>query len=354
MHLSRRRPARLVAGVAVATVAALAAAVPAVAADPSYVALGDSYSSGTGTRSYLDDGTSCQRSVYAYPSLIASAQLYALNFRACSGATIGDVTNLQLSALTSSTSYVTISVGGNDAGFASVITECALPGWMSNCNGKISKARSYITNTMPGQLATLYGKIRAQAPNAEVTVVGYPRLFNGKDCNALTWFSSSEESKLNQTADLINSKLSAVASSAGFSFADPTSRFIGHAVCDSPEWVNGLSYPVSESYHPKISGHRYGYYPTVSPSVAGVAAALTRSVMSRVVTSSSTLAARQREYADADAAISPEVVRAPDLTSKRARVAARRAGVDLGSRASINRMDRIFSARQARRWARNH
>ena len=41
---------------------------PAHAAATSYVALGDSYSSGTGTRSYISDGTSCQRSVYAYPA----------------------------------------------------------------------------------------------------------------------------------------------------------------------------------------------------------------------------------------------------------------------------------------------
>ncbi len=57
-----------------------------------YVALGDSYSSGVGTRTYIDDGTSCQRSVYAFPSLIASAKGYALNFRACSGAKVSDVT----------------------------------------------------------------------------------------------------------------------------------------------------------------------------------------------------------------------------------------------------------------------
>ena len=49
-------------------------AAPAQAAPPSYVALGDSYSSGVGTRSYLNDGSSCQRSVYAYPSLIAAAK----------------------------------------------------------------------------------------------------------------------------------------------------------------------------------------------------------------------------------------------------------------------------------------
>ena len=77
----------------------LAPASPASAAAPSYVALGDSYSSGTGTRSYISDGTSCQRSTYAYPSLIAAARGYALNFRACSGAKIADVTNTQLSAL---------------------------------------------------------------------------------------------------------------------------------------------------------------------------------------------------------------------------------------------------------------
>ena len=62
-------------------------------AAPSYVALGDSYSSGVGTRSYLSDGSSCQRSVYAYPSLIATARGYALNFRACSGAKVADVTS---------------------------------------------------------------------------------------------------------------------------------------------------------------------------------------------------------------------------------------------------------------------
>ena len=68
--------------VATTLLAALLAAPPAVAAAPSYVALGDSYSSGTGTRSYLADGTSCQRSTYAYPSLIAVAPEHARKFSA--------------------------------------------------------------------------------------------------------------------------------------------------------------------------------------------------------------------------------------------------------------------------------
>jgi lysophospholipase L1-like esterase len=238
---------------------------PAHAAGPSYVALGDSYSSGVGTRTYISDGTSCQRSTYAYPYLIAQQRGFALSFQACSGAKVPDVTSNQLGALSTGTAYVTLSVGGNDAGFSSVITECAQPGWMSDCDGAINTAQSYINNTLPGSLSTLYASIRTKAPNAKVVIVGYPRVFNGEDCNAGTWFSPSEETRLNQTADLLNSKLSAAASAKGFAFANPTSRFVGHAVCDSVEWLNGLSSPVSESYHPNRTGQASGYTPLVSP-----------------------------------------------------------------------------------------
>ena len=243
--------------------------VPATAAAPTYVALGDSYASGVGTRSYISDGTSCKRSTYAYPKLIAAARGYTLTFKACSGATVASVTSGQLSPLTASTSYVTISVGGNDAGFADVITECALPGWASNCNGAVDGAQAYINNTLPGRLSTLYASIRAKAPNATVVVVGYPRIFNGEDCNAGTFFSPAEETRLNATADLLNSKTAAQASAKGFTFANPTSRFVGHAVCDSPEWLNGLSNPIAESYHPNRTGHSGGYTPLVSPLLTG-------------------------------------------------------------------------------------
>ncbi|MGH3413315.1 MAG: SGNH/GDSL hydrolase family protein [Marmoricola sp.] len=237
------------------------------AAGPSYVALGDSYASGTGTRSYINDGTSCERSVYAYPWLVAQAKGYALSFQACSGATIPVVEGNQLGALSGSTSYVTITVGGNDAGFSHVITTCAEPGWMSDCNGAIDQAQAFIENQLPGALHTLYTDIRADAPSAKVVVVGYPRLFMGEDCNAGTWFSPSEESRLNDTADMLNSTFATAAGSAGFGFANPTSRFIGHAICDNPEWLNGLSNPVSESYHPNRDGHADGYEPLVASAL---------------------------------------------------------------------------------------
>ena len=311
------------------TLALVAAASPAHAASPAYVALGDSYSSGVGTRSYINDGTSCQRSIYAYPSLLAAQKGYALNFRACSGATVADVTNTQLSALSSATRYVTISVGGNDAGFADVLTECAMPGWASDCNGAINGAQNVINNTLPSRLSTLYAGIRSRATVAKVVVVGYPRIFMGEDCNAFTWFSPAEETRLNQTADLLNSKLSAAAGAQGFSFANPTSRFIGHAVCDNPEWLNGLSNPVSESYHPNRTGHSSGYAPLVSPLLTGAPARITAAVLDRAGSSAAAQAAQQRQYADLDRTIRPERFRVPDLHSARVRAAARAHGIDL-------------------------
>ncbi|MEO7060845.1 MAG: SGNH/GDSL hydrolase family protein, partial [Lapillicoccus sp.] len=65
-----------------------------------------------------------------------------------------------------------------------MLTECALPGWASDCDARIDTAQDFITGTLPSRLTTLYSSIRAKAPNAAV-VVGYPRIFQGEDCNAL-------------------------------------------------------------------------------------------------------------------------------------------------------------------------
>ena len=327
--LARPKTRRLLPAVLLALAAPLLPAAPASTAAPAYVALGDSYSSGTGTRSYLADGTSCQRSAYAYPSLVSAARGYSLNFRACSGARVADVTNTQLGALSASTSYVTISVGGNDAGFADVLTECATPWWAGNCDAAIDQAQAFINNTLPGRLSTLYAAIRSRAPQARVVVVGYPRIFMGEDCNAGTWFSPSEQTRLNQTADLLNSRTAARATARGFGFANPTSRFVGHAVCDDVEWINGLSNPVSESYHPNKRGHSSGYTPTVSPLLTGATVTASRAVVGAAAARADELAAQQRAYSDIDASVEPDPVIAPDVTSPRARALARAHGVDL-------------------------
>ncbi len=240
--------------VSLLTLAAGVIGTPAAHAATSYVALGDSYASGVGTRTYYSDSGSCYRSPYAYAVVDAARIGATLSFQACSGAKAADVKNSQLGTLTASTGLVTVQVGGNDIGFSPVLTECAQPGWASDCNGAIDGAQTKISSTLPAALDSLYTSIRSKAPSAKVVVVGYPRIFNGEDCNAGTWFSPSEETRLNQTADQLNAKIANRAAAKGFSFVNPTSAFVGHAVCDNVEWLNGLSNPIRESYHPNRNG----------------------------------------------------------------------------------------------------
>ena len=325
---------------------ALLVPTPAQAAGAAYVALGDSYSSGTGTRSYLSDGTTCQRSALAYPSLLASSRGYALDLRACAGATVADVSAAQLGALGAGTTHVTLSVGGNDAGFADVLTECAKPSWASSCGTAVDRARAFITTTLPGRLTTLYAAVRARAPQAQVVVAGYPRVFSGVDCNALTWFSATEMSRLNATADLLNTTTKGLAGKAGFAFSDPTAAFTGHAVCSSSEWLNGLSSPVSESYHPNRLGHASGYAPVVGATLTGAPVTVTAATVQLAEASADEQAAKQRPRAELDRRITPKPFRLPDLSSPQVRAAAARAGVDLRSRASIDAADRAHGAVQ--------
>jgi lysophospholipase L1-like esterase len=309
------------------TTAALTAAVTlltagtAAAAPSRYVALGDSYSAGTGTGSYLPDGTSCLRSVYAYPSLLASSKGYALDLRACSGATTADVSAVQLSAVDGTAAHVSLTVGGNDAGFAAVLTECAKPAWASNCNGAIDKAVSTIDGVLPARLTSLYTAVRSRAPQAVVVVAGYPRVFNGADCNALTWFSPTEQARLNATSDRLNSRIAAAAQAAGVRYSSPTAAFVGHAVCDRSAWLNGLSSPVVESYHPNRLGHAAGYAPLVGSVLTGstVTAATTASGTTRRAAEASAeeLTARQRPHAAKDRTITRKDFVAPDSTARR-------------------------------------
>jgi lysophospholipase L1-like esterase len=257
---------RLILVSAAVTVLCLAGVTQAQAAAGPYTALGDSYSSGVGSRTYYSDSGSCYRSPLAYPVRVAAQLGAPLTFAACSGARVPDVLN-QLAGLTTGTAFVTVSVGGNDAGFADVITQCALP-WPWTCTSQITAANNYIRNTLPGALDNLYNQIRAKAPNAKVAVVGYPRLFNGEECNVLARISPAEQSSLNATADLLATTTAGRASAHGFRFVDVRTAFTGHAVCDDVEWLNGLSNPVLESYHPNSTGQASGYTPLVASALS--------------------------------------------------------------------------------------
>ena len=171
-----RRSVRLCATLLVvaAVCAVVAAAGPASTTTWNYVAMGDSYSSGVGTGSYTLDST-CKRSVYAYPYLFTQKHtMGSFAFVACSGATTADVISKQLPSLSATTNLVTLTIGGNDIGFASLIEQCVL----SNCATALVNTTATLGSTLKPALDTTFSDIRQAAPNATVIVLGYPRVFS--------------------------------------------------------------------------------------------------------------------------------------------------------------------------------
>jgi lysophospholipase L1-like esterase len=239
-------------GLALLCVGLLVPAASAAAA-PQYVALGDSYSSGVGTRVFYEESGECSRSPDAFGPKIAAAKGYTLSFQACSGAKTPEVNEKQLGTLSATTSLVTISIGGNDSGFSNVILNCAL--YYFTCGSAISEANEFIKNKLPGLLETTYKDIRAKATTAKVIVLAYPKLFTkeGATCN-VNFLTSGNEKKMNESAEKLDAVIRARAEAMKFTIVNPTAAFESHEVCSSSEWLNGQSNPLSESYHPNVNG----------------------------------------------------------------------------------------------------
>jgi lysophospholipase L1-like esterase len=247
--------------VLVPVAAAIGIVVPmgiAHAAPVSYVALGDSYSSGVGTNSY-DLNSACARSSKAYPALVAAAKAFALNFQACSGATTTDVINKQVAALSTSTNLVTVTAGGNDLGFTNLLVTCTL----SNCTSAINSTINTANTTFAAKLDAMNTQIKNRAPGATVIVLGYPHLFT-KTCLGALGISSAEVTAANNLADAIDNVTRTEAAKYGFTYKSAVAQFNNHGVCASSAWLNGLKLsPVSDSYHPTATGHSSGYAPLV-------------------------------------------------------------------------------------------
>jgi lysophospholipase L1-like esterase len=304
----------------VAVASAAGASGHATAASYSYVALGDSYSAGEGVRPFIDDG--CHRSARAYPTWVklpgAGQTLYAIAsstgqtgsvrkaagvtwaFWACSGAKTTNVLPQSLggtpqqragrvvpglrpqldSADLKRADLVTLTIGGNDAGFVDVLTICAV----SNCNTRAFEQgrRAIIAATKP-KLESVYRAIAARAPRARILVLGYPQFVPAtkaeQSCSALSAFRGEGPmlrrlgARLNAT---IGAAVAAVAKSGPrIEFVPAAARFAGHEVCgrEGP-WVNGIvTSPVGlgidpGSFHPNLAGQRQGYGALVNATLA--------------------------------------------------------------------------------------
>ena len=244
-------------------------AVPAAAAATevkNYVALGDSFSAGVGA-----PGQSglCLRSSRSYTSLWASNN-DPDSFRslACSGAKTSEVLALQIPFLSSKADLITLTIGGNDAGFADTVIHCTLSS-DSSCAAKVESARTHITGALKTALDRTYAAIKRKAPKAEVVVLGYPRLFDVSAASCgFAGMSQVKRRAINAGADTLSGVIEERATAAGFTYVDVRDRFEGHGACGPSPWINGLvAIPPQNSFHPNAAGYSSGYLPEMSAAL---------------------------------------------------------------------------------------
>jgi lysophospholipase L1-like esterase len=257
--MGQRRPLAVLALIVLSLAGGtVTAASPAQAAEIEYVALGDSYSSGVGTP---EAEGPCLRSPQGYPQLwVDTHEVSSFVDASCSGAKTDDVRADQVSSLSSETDLVTITIGGNDVGFADTMIICAL-GTTASCLDAVERGREYAKTTLPGDLDATYTDIRERAATAQVYVLGYPRLFEEGDCPG--GLAPEKRAALNDAADELSDIIAGRVAAAGFRYVDVREQFAGHGVCAATAWINDFSLSV-RAYHPNPEGYRSGYLPALS------------------------------------------------------------------------------------------
>ncbi len=284
----------------------------------SYVALGDSYSSGEGLAPYYansdisaydngDDPTdSCHRSSQGWPLGVYSSLVSAhpgsteFHFLACSGATIddvyqeddddgtlptdkGEVPQMEEGWLDENTTNVTVGISGNDARFADILKGCMIATvsamdcvdsnyYLGSDPQPLTTEEPIVINSQESRLTELIGQIHVLAPNASIVLMGYPYIiaspsdFNPLDLSCVA-ISTQDDIWFEQEDDLLDGVMrSAVSGLSYVAYTDPKQQFLHHEACTdaAPEWINsvlglsdtgsGPSLPGSGSFHPKVAG----------------------------------------------------------------------------------------------------
>ena len=253
-----------------------------------YVALGDSFSSGQGAGVYDTDTVTstnkCYKSYHGYGRILGrdtSSPLMLTNFAACGGSitdnidtntTYPGITQKQDQALSSNTKVVSITIGGNDIGFAGAVTECVKASvGLGNCTTAIADARSQL-QSLPTKLNRVYADVLSKTSsqnggvNAQIYVLGYAPLLSASapDC-VINDFPFGGDNKtaaillLNDLNKAISDAVTA-ASNPRIQYVNPVgtnSPFIGHSLCTAEPYFNGITGPdIGESFHPNPKGQK--------------------------------------------------------------------------------------------------
>lgn len=221
----------------------------------SYVALGDSFTSGPGIGEQQDGAGFCQRSDRNWPSLLATSKDLELDDVSCVGATTADLASTVGSGVVdAATRLVTIGTGGNDSGlFSSLITSCA--GGGDACRPFVEDRLPRILEQTSRDIAALLTTVRETAPDATIVLVGYPRIVPESGACAVLGVPDAE--LLASAEDALDRSLAAAAEQAGEEYVSVRAASRGHDACaGSQAWTNGRTAAAGDgiSFHPTALG----------------------------------------------------------------------------------------------------
>lgn len=267
-----------IAATAVMTAGLLVPASASVAAPPSpvnYVALGDSYAAGFGAGAYVNE---CGQSPLGLPGLLDERKHIQLTFNAaCSGALAGAIPGgvpdlpEQIAGLAGvgvigpQTGLVTVSAGGNDVDFGSIVGACATQP-LAVCRQVIDASVLKAQTLVAADLDAAYAQLAAAAPNAQVIVTGYPHLFSPEFGNA-TLLSLEAQQLFNAGTDALNAVIEDRAEDAGFEYVDVTKRFDKHGIGSPNPWITFTGFTAIDDLHPTAKGYQSGYLPEVRKAI---------------------------------------------------------------------------------------
>jgi hypothetical protein len=244
------------------------------------VALGDSYTAGDMLPFDLTaEPLGCLRSTRSYPVLVARAlrDTRGLIDAACTGAGWSAMTTAehtstrdnppQLSALTSDTKLVLLTLGGDDLGFLNTLKECMKLSWTKPWG---SPCQQHFTANGTDQLAALVSaegphittaltQIHAKAPGAKVILISYPDMFPQRgSCWPVVPITSGDIAYLRGIEVKLNATLQASAQASGTTFIDTYTPSIGHDFCADGDvrYVEGLvPGSLTAPFHLNARGH---------------------------------------------------------------------------------------------------
>lgn len=274
-----------------------------------YLGMGDSFASGQGAYSYRGGtdtaNNACHLSSKSYPFLLTSQKFASGQSVACSGAKTRDIIfssgkyegqvkdkiikdkreNVEEIVRDYTPGYLaqsefidiyrpqnlTLSIGGNDIGFADILKSCASPFAENRTCFPTYEERAGLAksiNSLFDKLVTTYQTVTK--PGSRLYVIGYPQIVVQKgDCAANVLLDAQEIKLAIGIIDSLNAVIEQAALKAGAKYVDVSQAFAGSRLCETKSSnvaINGFTlgndggignfkFAGAESYHPNALGH---------------------------------------------------------------------------------------------------